>query len=1224
MAVLPPELTSSYRSTRLLRESRGVETWDVESAAGRRLLKINRDPQPRFQKEFEFLNEGRHPGFPRALEWRQHAGQELYLREFLPGSPLSDFFGKWTASEIGRHLAQILRALAYLHFRGWAHGDLSASNILCDAAGQSYLIDLEFLGARHRSVGAIRGTPAVMAPELFWGKAPTIQTDLYAVGCLAYGLVCGHYPFKADSFPALLQSHALEDPPIPTRGRSGMPEELGFLILRLLAKEPGSRFAEANDVIQALNRALDLSEAVEPAPPKTTPREREKIAAAYSQQQEALRHLGDKTARSPEEDATYAELLLKSSRNEDLEALLGALPKKTASLYRGLLLNQRGLYAQALQHWESQSATGEFRGLLGKATAYYYTGRPEKAFQTLNAAPPDMPSRAEALLKNSLGNLYFFERRLSEAAEAFERALALARRSGMVSLEALVLMNLANVRVVSQEWEGALEHYTKAGELYAALGQFLTKARCDLNLSGLLRFFGHLERAEGLLAEAKAILDKHPQPQLAAYADLLAADLWKKRGDFERAQALLARAGKNLEQNPSAADRGDLLVSQAEIHLTQGEDRLFEEKLAEARRLAEESSDALLGERMDFLQILRNGLKQRRFSEEEISFASQKLFERGDTEFVLDNLLRAKGLAVREKVDWSAGLLHWGRRLADLTHGRLPEDYRAFFRVYYQKLWEVHPMKTTLPASDPAPAFTEPRAMLQTVLDWVRELSGELDLPALTEKILDKLIEYTKMERGFVIMLEDEHWSVLQSRQIDSTEFRENGAEQLSWSLTRKAIDQGRPLVTTDAPLDPRLKLSESIHSLNLRAILVLPFHFRGRTLGAVYLDSRRQGEHLEAADLPYLEGLAEILGLAVHNAAKFTEYEQALKETSKKLERARRELEVKYGYENIVGRSDATRKFLQRVDRVTDVRVPVLLLGESGVGKELVARAVHFNGALKKGPFIATNCSAIPEALVESELFGYERGAFTGALMPKPGLFEQANGGTLFLDEIGDMPVSVQAKLLRVLQDGEVRRLGAQSSRRIQVRIVAATHRNLREEIKKGRFREDLFFRLNVAGIEIPALRERREDIPVLTDYFLGKFAAENKEAKKKLSPQALAKMMEYSWPGNVRELENLIYNLCVFSAGKTIQLEDLLQKPELAEGGTLLPKVRGGADPLGIALDAGKINLSEAKRLFEKSQIERVLKACQGKVGEAAKHLGILRPQLSRLIAYHGLKSP
>jgi len=518
-----------------------------------------------------------------------------------------------------------------------------------------------------------------------------------------------------------------------------------------------------------------------------------------------------------------------------------------------------------------------------------------------------------------------------------------------------------------------------------------------------------------------------------------------------------------------------------------------------------------------------------------------------------------------------------------------------------------------------SPAITE-KESLATILDWVSELTGELQLDSLTRKILERMLNFTRMERGFILLKEGDEKIVLHSHHILAQDVHPQGAEALSWSLTRQALERGRPLATVDAASDERISTSESVRVLGLRSILVLPFQHSGQVLGAVYLDSRSLADHLQEPDLPYLSGLAQIVGLAVHNAAEFEKKDRELYYTQKALAQSEEVSRGKYRYENIVGASSETRTFLQRVDRVTDVTLPVVILGESGVGKELVARAIHYNGPLKKGPFVSANCSAIPEALVESELFGHERGAFTGALQRRTGLFEQAHGGTLFLDEIGDMPLAAQGKLLRVLQDGEIRRVGGSGTHRVEVRVVAATHRNLKEAMSQGRFREDLYYRLSVAEINIPPLRERSEDIPPLAEHFLALFAKNNKSEKKRLDRKALEVLLRYSWPGNIRELENFIYQLCIFATDPVLQVEDLMQKPELM---ALLPAAPSpqAKGRFNEAIDQGLINLSEAKRQFEREQIVRALTLHQGKVGEAAKHLGIPRPQLSRLLGYHQL---
>ncbi len=1217
-----PSLPSPWTETRLLQERRGVETWEARRENRRCLLKASRNPETVFQREFEFLSGIEHPGLPRPLHYERAAGLELYAREFLEAEPLESFFGKLPASRIAQVLAQSLRALAALHFRGFAHGDLSGGNILLHPQRGAVLIDFEFLAPRHQSGSGIRGTPRCMAPELFWGKAPTIQTDLYAVGCILYGLLSGQYPFLAGDFETLLQQHALEAPHNPCIGRPELPRALGLIALRLLAKEPAQRFADANEAVTALNRALGLREALEPTPSVLAPQERLRAERAYSHEREALRFLQEKKSLTERERITLAELLLKTERLDELEALLPNLPEAARALFQGLGLNRRGRYAEALAHFARHPCAEDPRGLLGRATALYHNGRGAEALELLQKIRPreEGAPAAAAVWNNFAGNLLLFERRLDEAEAAYRRALDGAREAGAAALEALVAMNLGNVRQAKGDWREALEDYLRACELYEALGLSVDKARAELNLAGLKRFSGQLEKSHELIASAEAALGARPHPQLISYARLLRADLAKKRGDFPEALLLLEA---ETEPNLGGSDRGDRLAALAEIHWAKGDDVRAAEALSEAKAWAEESGDALLEQRVEFLSRLLAGFQAGALQAEPIVFAAEALRGQGDVEFLLDNLLRGRERAKKLGLPWPESLRRWALRLAETAEAALPGDDRAFFRQLHRPLWE-HNAMTPTPTATPATPARDSR--LEFILEWVRELTGELDLRALTGTILQGLLQATGMERGFVILQEDERLAVMQSHHIRPEDCREDGEESLSWSLTRRALAQGRPLVTADAQREAGFSLASSVKALDLRAVMVLPFQYRGRPLGAVYLDSRCAAEPGSTPDLAYLSGLADILGLAVRNASLFESRARELNAAQRALERSQEELELKYQYQNLIGRAPATRAFLQRVDRVTEVRVPVLILGESGVGKELVARAIHFNGPLKKGPFVAANCGAIPENLVESELFGHERGAFTGALESRPGLFEQAHRGTLFLDEIGDMPAATQAKLLRVLQEGELRRVGGVADRKVEVRVIAATHRNLKEDIRQGRFREDLYYRLAVAEIQIPPLRERREDIPLLVDHFLEKFAAQNGAAKKAVDPRVLGALLQYEWRGNIRELENLVYNLCIFSAGDKVLPEDLRQRPELAAllDRPLPPPAerrRRAADPLREALDRGEINLSEAKRRFEREEIVRILTLHEGKVGEAAKHLGIPRPQLSRLLGYHRL---
>lgn len=309
-----------------------------------------------------------------------------------------------------------------------------------------------------------------------------------------------------------------------------------------------------------------------------------------------------------------------------------------------------------------------------------------------------------------------------------------------------------------------------------------------------------------------------------------------------------------------------------------------------------------------------------------------------------------------------------------------------------------------------------------------------------------------------------------------------------------------------------------------------------------------------------------------------------------------RREIESRAGFENFIGKSAAMQKVFSLIRQVADTKSTVLVTGESGTGKELVARAIHHNSPRKNSPFVAVNCAAIPETLLESELFGYMKGAFTGATSNRHGLFEAADGGTIFLDEISATTPALQIKLLRVLQEREIKRVGGTADIKIDVRVIAASNKDLLSEVEKGNFREDLYYRLNVIPIHLPPLRERREDIPLLVDFFLKRFSADR--GPKTVSPGAMEILMSYRWPGNVRELENTIERLVILSPGDTITEEHI---PDAIRNSRPCPEVIPTEIP-----DTG-IDLETLLENAEKTLLKKALEKAGGVKTEAARLLGI-----------------
>jgi len=320
--------------------------------------------------------------------------------------------------------------------------------------------------------------------------------------------------------------------------------------------------------------------------------------------------------------------------------------------------------------------------------------------------------------------------------------------------------------------------------------------------------------------------------------------------------------------------------------------------------------------------------------------------------------------------------------------------------------------------------------------------------------------------------------------------------------------------------------------------------------------------------------------------------------------------LRERYRLGAIVGRAPAMEELFELIERIAPTDVPVLVHGESGTGKELVARAIHEASARADGPFVALNCAAVPETLLESEFFGHERGAFTGAVRARAGLFEQADGGTLFLDEIGAMRVDLQAKLLRALQERTVQRLGSETPRRVDVRILAATCEDLEEAIRRRAFREDLYYRLSVVPVRLPALRERREDIPLLVDHFLARASDRHGRTRPTVATETLDRLQRHPWPGNVRELENCVERMVLLARGDVLGIDDL---PPIVRDGPR-PAAEIGA---GFRLPLEGVDLQE----LEVDLIRQALKRTRGTLGPAARLLGISYKTLQYRIRKHGL---
>ncbi|MDX1998748.1 MAG: sigma 54-interacting transcriptional regulator [Thermoanaerobaculia bacterium] len=489
-----------------------------------------------------------------------------------------------------------------------------------------------------------------------------------------------------------------------------------------------------------------------------------------------------------------------------------------------------------------------------------------------------------------------------------------------------------------------------------------------------------------------------------------------------------------------------------------------------------------------------------------------------------------------------------------------------------------------------------------------RLLLAEPDDERAPELLLRRIVEITGAESGFVVVREEgsfqPRFDVDYDRASRSAEER-----RFSRTLVREAIETGRVLYLPNVIDDERFRSTASALVIGRCCVLVAPLRptAEGEVYGVIYLDNRRQVDSFSPESRALLTEAAELAGWFLLRASE----RESLLQHSRSLER---ELFARHDFSGIVTRDPLLLDVLRVVAQVADADAPVLLLGETGTGKELIARALHVNGGRRRRPFVTVHCSALPGTLLESELFGHVAGAFTDAKRDRPGRLASAHGGTLLLDEVGEIPLEAQAKLLRFLQFGEIQRLGTDRTEKVDVRIVAATHRDLRQRVRDGLFREDLYFRLKVLDLTLPPLRERRGDIPLLVAHFLTKHWRRTGQAPR-LTARAERALLRHDYPGNVRELSHALERACLLAQGPELDLGHL--PPELALAGDAgsLPEPVFGALTGAALQSAREAGVAEVERRF----VAELLAHCGGNVSRAARESGLHRSYLQKLLARH-----
>ncbi|MEO0123598.1 MAG: sigma-54-dependent Fis family transcriptional regulator [candidate division WOR-3 bacterium] len=483
------------------------------------------------------------------------------------------------------------------------------------------------------------------------------------------------------------------------------------------------------------------------------------------------------------------------------------------------------------------------------------------------------------------------------------------------------------------------------------------------------------------------------------------------------------------------------------------------------------------------------------------------------------------------------------------------------------------------------------REQLEILFEMTSSLSSTLELSKILDIIIESAKNLLKAEASSLLLL-DETTNELYFASVtgEVSERLKNLTVPLDKGIAGACVREGKPKIVNDTTKDKDFysKIDKSTGFVT-RSIIAAPLKITGKTIGVIEVLNKKDQQEWTEEDKNLIMLIAYQAAQVIQNAQnhlKIHEYKELLRD----------EIDSRYA---LIGRSEQFKNVLNLAEKVAQSNASVLILGENGTGKELIARYIHRLSPRRDKPFIAVSCAAIPSTLLESELFGYEKGAFTGALTQHKGRFELANQGTIFLDEIGDMLPETQSKLLRVLQEKEFERLGGTKTIKVDVRVIAATNQNLEEKIKQKLFREDLFYRLNVFPIYIPPLRDRKDDIIIIAEHYLSYYSKQMNKDIKKFSDEVIEKMINYPWPGNVRELQNVIERAVVLTNTDTIRHEALM-----------LP-----TEPVELPMTFDK-NLKEAVEEFKMKYIKEVIKRCGGNQRKASKILKIQPTYLSRLL--------
>jgi len=772
-------------------------------------------------------------------------------------------------------------------------------------------------------------------------------------------------------------------------------------------------------------------------------------------------------------------------------------------------------------------------------------------------------------------------------------------------------------------------------------------------------YLGAYARARSVVLACRAATGGQPAPLLIAQTTHVLAELAARGDDAEEALANYAHAQAEYAALGRAREACEVLLDAAECLLDRAgvsDASAASTKLAQARGSIEQHAlhDLRLGYELLVARTrMQNGdvdgaVRELAALEARVERASDPEL-RWKVAFALAGGYRQSGatLVAASKARAAAELVEaLALRLSpDLREGfRRDPRRRAALSLHKHLEREVASAESSSSRGDTRIVHGVD-ARYRRLLEVNKRLARERDVDRVLERITDTAIELSGAERGFVLLVDA-------SGGLGTHVVRVHGGQEgdphvaFSRSIAEAVLIDGEPIVTVNARDDRRLNEYLSVHKLMLKSVACIPVNGKDRTLGVLYLEHRMRAGRFDEQDLDLLIAFADQAAIALENARLWAEVEtqkQALATANDELTSAKAELTrllharteelqaarvslekaqesallrgTRFG---IVGRSAAMQRVFATLERVQHSSVPVVVQGESGTGKELVARAIHAGSARARGPFVTLNCAAVPETLIESELFGHVKGAFTGADRERKGVFAQAQGGTLFLDEFAEASPRLQVALLRVLQEGKVLPVGADQELAVDVRVVVACQRPLRELVAQGRLREDLYYRLSVVELRVPALRERGDDIPELCEHLLRQIAKREQREPLRLTRSALDALMRHALPGNVRQLEHLLLSAAMMADGSVIGVESLALEPVAAAPAEAAPADDDAASPRPDSVLPEDLASYKAR---EKSRILDALDRHAWNRAKAAHELGMPRRTFYRRLSEFGI---